>query len=114
MKKINKTQEAVNNIKRSLGEFLNGGKCEICHTPWSKRGMTIHHITYKDEEKTHSDFGRDLKGKLEYYTYLEPIVRKEPERFSYLCNPHHQSITVLLRFAVDKQERMFDLVRRSR
>lgn len=107
-------QEKVNGIKKTLGALLFGGHCEICLTPWSKKGMTMHHITYVEGEKKHSDFERGYLGMLGYYQYLEPIIRKFPERFSYLCNPHHHVITLLLRFTPEKQERIFDLVRRSR
>lgn len=106
-------QQLVNMIKKRLGKLFNN-KCEICDIEWSKRGMTFHHINYIPTEKKHSDFPKGYDGMLEYYKYLEPIIIKNPERFSYLCNPHHHVITLLLRFTVEKQERIFDLVRRSR
>jgi len=106
-------KDKVNEIKKRVGERFNG-RCEICHIEWSPRGMTFHHISYKDTDKKHSDFGKGYDGMLDYYVYLEPLILAEPERFAYLCNTHHQVITRFLRFSVDKQDRIFDLIKRSR
>ena len=111
---MNAKQLMVNSIKRKLGHLFNDC-CEICHVNFSKKGMTFHHLNYIETEKKHSDFGKKgYDSMLKYYQYLEPIITNAPERFSYLCNPHHHVITLLLRFSVEKQERIFDLVRRSR
>ena len=112
----NKTQqEKVNEIKRKLARmpaFRKG--CAVCRTKWHKRGMTFHHKWYVPSEKTHSDFQPGSAGMLQYYRYITPIIMENPKRFAYLCNPHHQSITKLLQFNVDKQDRIFRLVRESR
>ena len=111
----NKTQEKINEIKRKLAntrQFHN--RCYVCHVSWHKKGMTFHHITYDTNEKTHSDFLDGYVGTLHYYNYLGPIIKKNPKRFAYLCNPHHHTITKLLQFNSDKQDRIFRLVRRSR
>ncbi len=108
-------KDKVNEIKRELGKlrpFHN--RCYVCHTSWHKRGMTFHHIKYNKNEKTHSDFPHGYGGILQYYEYLKPIIKKNPKRFAYLCNPHHQTVTKLLQFSEDKQDRIFKLVRKSR
>lgn len=90
--------------------LLYSGKCYVCHRNCKKgKGFTIHHIKYKKGELIHSDF----KNRLEYYQYLEPIVRREPERFALLCNTHHQSVTRIMRFSKDKLVRLIKLVRKS-
>jgi len=111
----NKTQEKINEIKRKLAktrQFHN--RCYVCHVSWHKKGMTFHHITYNEHEKTHSDFPDGYVGTLHYYQYLRPIIKNNPKRFAYLCNPHHHTITKLLQFNQNKQDRIFRLVRRSR
>ena len=111
----NEQKEKVNEIKRELGkirQFRN--RCYVCHVSWHKRGMTFHHIKYKTNEKTHSNFPDGYAGTLQYYEYLKPIIKKNPKRFAYLCNPHHQTVTKLLQFSKDKQDRIFKLVRKSR
>jgi len=108
-------KEKVNKIKKELGKIRNfHNRCYVCHVSWHKRGMTFHHIKYKTNEKTHSDFPDGYAGALQYYNYLKPIIKKNPKRFAFLCNPHHQTVTKLLQFSDDKQDRIFKLVRRSR
>ena len=110
-----KNQDKVNEIKRKLAkirQFRN--RCYVCHVSWNKRGMTFHHKQYVSSEKNHSDFQSGYTGMLQYYQYVTPIIKKNPKRFAYLCNPHHQTITKLLQFNVDKQDRIFRLVKESR
>lgn len=67
-----------------------GGECEVCLKKMRKPmpGFTIHHLEYKKGEKTHKQF----LDRLKYYIYLRPIVKKNPKRFAFLCNPCHNSI----------------------
>lgn len=69
---------------------LFGSQCEVClkkmRGPTS--GFTIHHLEYKKGEKTHKNF----LDRLKYYKYLRPIVKKNPKRFAFLCNPCHNSL----------------------
>ena len=74
----NEQKEKVNEIKRELGkirQFRN--RCYVCHVSWHKRGMTFHHIKYKTNEKTHSNFPDGYAGTLQYYEYLKPIIKKK-------------------------------------
>jgi hypothetical protein len=108
-------QEKVNQIKKELiklAPFRRG--CEVCHTTWHKSGMTFHHIIYKNNEKTRKDFDDGYGGMLKYYIYITPIIQEFPKRFALLCNTHHQTITKILQFAEDKQDRIFKLVKKSR
>ncbi|MDH3339975.1 MAG: hypothetical protein OEL84_01675 [Nitrosopumilus sp.] len=108
-------RKRVEKIKEELARmscFRQG--CAICHCKLHPKGMTFHHIKYLESDKVHSDFAPGYKGMLQYYEYLRPVIRQNPKRFAYLCNPHHQTVTRLLRFKKDKQERIFRLVRRSR
>jgi len=112
---MNNEKEQVNEIKQELGKLRQfHNRCYVCHISWHKRGMTFHHIKYYVNEKTHSDFPNGYGGALQYYEYLKPIIKKNPKRFAYLCNPHHQTVTKLLQFNKDKQDRIFKLVRKSR
>ncbi len=76
--------------------------------------MTFHHVVYKSGEKTINDFADGYGGMLQYYKYITLIIKKFPKRFALLYNAHHQTITKLLQFNVDKQDRIFRLVRKSR
>jgi len=76
--------------------------------------MTFHHVIYKSNEKSRKDFADGYDGTLEYYKYISPIIKKHPKRFSLLYNTHHQTITKILQFSQDKQDRIFRLVRKSR
>lgn len=73
--------------------------------------MTFHHKNYVAGEKTYKDFG---KAVYEYYLYLRPIIEKSPERFLYLCTPHHQALERLKRFSSEKFEKLVKAVRMSR
>lgn len=111
----NNKKEQVNEIKKELGELRQfRNRCYVCHASWHRREMTFHHIKYNRDEKIHSDFPSGYAGTLQYYEYLKPIIKKNPKRFAYLCNPHHQTVTKLLQFHKNKQERIFKLVRQSR
>lgn len=109
------TYKDLKEIKNEIAKLENFKcGCYVCHSKNHPKGMTFHHIKYIDTEKKYSDFPQNVKGRIEYYMYLKPIIEGDPERFAYICNPHHYLITMLLRFSVDKQERLFELVRLSR
>lgn len=99
-------------IKRDLAfgnrRFKQG--CFVCHASQSKGGMTFHHLYYLKNEKTYSDF----KNPLEYYEYLAPFIRHQPERFLYVCNIHHQAITRLRRWRGANLNRLIKAVRMTR
>lgn len=88
-------REQVNQIKTDLARHPRfRSKCYVCHTKKSKSGFTFHHIWYIETDKTYSDFANTL----EYYTYLKPIIQKEPRRFLYLCSDHHQALERMARW----------------
>jgi len=96
-------------IKRDLAfgnrRFKQG--CFVCHASHSKGGMTFHHLYYLKNEKTYSDFSSPL----EYYQYLAPLIKDQPERFLYVCNVHHQAITRLRRWRGANLNRLIKAVR---
>jgi len=105
-------KEAIKKIKEEIAKlkpFQTG--CYVCGCSVHRRGMTFHHKDYRPDEKTYKDFGKNV---LEYYTYLKPIIIKSPERFLYLCTPHHQALERLKRFSADKFEQLVRAVRMSR
>ena len=111
----NKNQIKCDEIKKSLitlAPFRRG--CEVCRSTWHKSGMTFHHVIYKSNEKTRKDFVKGYRGMLSYYIYITPTIKKFPKRFAVLCNTHHQTVTKLLQFSEDKQDRIFRLARKSR
>ena len=115
MKTKNKHKEKCDEIKRNLissSPFRRG--CYICSNTWHKSGMTFHHVIYKNDEKTRKDFADGYAGMLHYYSYVTPIIKKFPKRFACLYNVHHQTVTKLLRFSEEKQDRLFRLVKKSR
>ena len=83
-----------------LPRFKN--RCYVCHTEKSKRGMTFHHLDYLPHEKTYKDF----PSPLDYYSYLQYIIRENPKRFLYVCNTHHQAITRIHRFSPLTRKRL--------
>lgn len=106
------SKEKVNEIKSQLAKlpsFRRG--CYVCGCKLHRRGMTFHHKNYIPSEKTYKDFGKNM---YEYYIYLKPIIEKSPERFLYLCTPHHQALERLKRFSSEKFEKLVKAVRMSR
>ena len=84
--------------------------CYVCHAKKSKGGMTFHHLWYEQGEKVYSDF----KNTLEYYQYLEGQIKKNPNRFLYVCSVHHQAIERLARWKGKNRERLIKAVRMTR
>lgn len=91
-KKSSKSRERLRPVYELIFDLskLFDSQCEVClrkmrgPTP----GFTFHHLTYKKNEKTH----RNFTSRLKYYKYITPIIKKEPERFAFLCNPCHHSL----------------------
>jgi len=79
-----------------LGQLISGGVCEICLKKMQKprSGFTVHHLCYREGEKTHKNF----LDRLKYYKYLAPIVYFTAELgilsycFAFLCNQCHNSL----------------------
>ena len=86
-------------------------KCYVCHAVSTKGGMTFHHLWYEPDEKVYSDF---RGNNLEYYKYLEIQIKKNPNRFLYVCNVHHQAIERLARWKGKNRERLIKAVRMTR
>ena len=72
-------------LKKQAGKILGSNRCWVCKSSdkvdrnWTKRGrsgFTVHHLEYTEGEKIHSDFDKGLKGRIEYYNYLMPIIKK--------------------------------------
>ena len=97
---LNKIQQ-VKDIKAKLAKKF-GSKCYLCGTERTKRGFTFHHRWYIQNDVTHSQFPKNTSGTLEYYTKLTPLIRSNPKRFRYLCNPCHQSFERIFRFGDKK------------
>ena len=105
-------KEKVNQIKQELAKlrpFRSG--CYVCGVKMHRRGMTFHHKDYRNGELTYKDFKKNVLG---YYEYLKPIILKNPERFLYLCTPHHQAVEQLKRFSQQRFEALVRAVRMSR
>jgi len=81
-------------------KHVSKGKCQDCGTTWHRRGMLFHHLKYKKGEKNHKDFPGDRLG---YYLYLEPIIKKRPKDFEYLCTPCHGYVGKLRRIKDNKR-----------
>ena len=89
IRKVRVLLAPVYSIIYEIGQIY-GGECEVCLKKMNKPmpGFTVHHLKYKLGEKIHSDFG----NRLDYYTYLLPIVKKTRSRFAFLCNACHHSL----------------------
>ncbi len=93
---MSNTQQQILQIKSSLARLPRfKSRCYVCQTKKSKRGFTFHHLWYIINDVVRKNFPKSLAGTLQYYQKLEPLIREEPKRFLYVCNPHHQAITRL-------------------
>ncbi len=95
-------QQTLITLKKKIGTILHTHRCYTCKASdtiqrnWKKvgrGGFTAHHLQYREGEKIHSDFPKTLKGRISYYIYLIPIVRKFPKAFRYLCNKCHYNFS---------------------
>ena len=93
-------KEDILDIKNKCGKVAIGnGHCNICGCVSAKRGMTIHHCWYlKKGDIIYKDFPQNDQGRLEYYTALYPLIKKNPKRFMYLCNTHHFALEKFCRY----------------
>ena len=92
-------KDDINNIKIECGNIaLGNGHCWICNCKSAKRGMTIHHLWYLDNDIIYKNYPKNDKGNLQYYTDLLPMVKKNPKRFMYLCNTHNFALENFCRF----------------
>jgi len=88
--------EQILEIKTSLARLPRfKSRCYVCLTKKSKRGFTFHHLWYVLNDIVRKNYSKNLNGTLQYYKDLEPVIRKNPKRFLYVCNTHHQAITRL-------------------
>lgn len=97
---MNKRQ-ARENIKLECAKLIGVDSCFICGCKKHKKGMTIHHLEYIFNDVTYGlpkYKPTNDSTKLQYYSDLLPLVKDRPERFMYLCNPHHQALERLNRF----------------
>ncbi len=109
--KLNKLEKiTLVGIKSDLAGYRSYKRCYVCHCEKSHSGMTFHHLWYLKGERTYKDFATPLQ----YYQYLAPLIRDQPERFLYVCNTHHQAITRLHRFSKIKRNRLIKAVRKTR
>ena len=95
-------QLELKSLKMKVGKILHTHRCFTCKASdtvdrnWKKSGrggFTAHHLEYREGEKTHSDFPKTLKGRIEYYIYLIPIIKRFPKMFRYLCNKCHYNFS---------------------
>ncbi len=98
---MNQRQELTSLIKQA-GTILHTHRCRLCKASdkidrnWKKvgrSGFVVHHLEYREGEKTHKDFDKSLKGRISYYTYLLPIIKKFKTKFRYLCNKCHHNFS---------------------
>ena len=89
---------------------LFGSVCFVCKKS-IRKGMSFHHIEYRDKELKHSDF----TSWIEYNEYVLPIIQKIPEKFALLCNKCHRLVSILQMIKSDTRfERLVKLARASR
>ena len=95
-------KDEIKFLKKKIGEKYFGGKCYLCGTQWSRKGMTVHHIWYIKNDVTYDQFPKGTKGSIQYYTQLTPLIKTNPKRFRLLCNTCHQTLERFLRFGDKK------------
>ena len=78
-------------ILTSLAEIYDN-RCFVTHRRFKPRGFTIHHLWYYDDDVRRDQFPSTPKGRDEYYTALEPLVRAEPWRFVLITNGIHTRV----------------------
>lgn len=95
---VNKRIEAEEVKKRMARHPRFKSKCFVCGCKISKKGMTFHHLWYIFNDVIYSNYPRNDTGKLQYYKDLEKEVKKNPMRFLYMCNTHHQAVERINRY----------------
>jgi len=109
-----KKQSGIISIKAELAKLPEFNSiCFVCEAKSSKRGMTFHHRYYILNDVIRKNYPKGEKGTLNYYQDLAPLIKLNPTRFLFVCNPHHQSITRLTRFKPENRRRLFLAVEMS-
>ncbi len=101
-------QKGLQNYKKAVAAKHFESKCYVCGKRYGKN-FHFHHLTYREDEKIHSDFSSNDK----YQEYILPIIEKRPFHFELLCHKHHYLVEILKRFKPERLERLFCVVRRS-
>mgnify|MGYP001618144330 CR=1 FL=1 len=81
------------------GSYL-GGKCRICKSVRSS--MLIHHRWYIKNDVIYKNYPQNDSGRLQYYKDLEPLIKRNVKRFSYMCNSDHYSLGKFCQFGDEK------------
>lgn len=99
-------KDQVDVIKTQCGKlcYYGKGKCFTCKCEKAKRGMVVHHRYYIDNDVIYSNYPQNDTGRLQYYTDLIQLIKKNPKRFMYMCNTHHHVLTRFRRFG----DKLFD------
>lgn len=96
--------------KRAKVAVVFDNMCFICHKKFGYN-FHFHHIKYQSQEKKHSDF----KNWIEYSDYILPIIKKNPHRFSLLCNTCHRLISIIQSIKNEERfDRLIEMSRKSR
>ena len=95
-------QQKVQLIKRTLANKFYNGRCWICKTFDSPKGMLFHHVWYNPQDITRKQYPSSYSGSLDYHQELEKEIIKNPKRFRYLCNGCHQALERFIRFSDGK------------
>jgi len=78
-------REAVKILTRLSKLFEE--RCHVTHKRFTKRGFTLHHLWYRDDDVEYKDFPQTPNGRDQYYAALEPNIRggiTESERKAYV------------------------------
>lgn len=103
-------KEIVEQLKKEVAYLPQfDGKCYVCHKKFGKYFL-FHHKSYVTGEKVYRDFSNTIA----YNAYILPLIKKDPNRFTLLCRKHHNVIEKLKKFAPDKLERIFKVVKESK
>lgn len=93
-------KDDIKEIKKKCGDMAVGnGSCYICGCKTARRGMTVHHRWYLQKDVIYKDYPRNDSGTLQYYKDLYPMIQRNPNRFMYLCNTHHQALERMCRYS---------------
>lgn len=91
-------REVKNKIRDIIDPyFLNENCCKFC---WEKSSykMTVHHRGYIENDIIYRNYPDSIHGRIRYYNDLLPLVRKEPQRFLYICIKCHNVLEYYLQF----------------
>ena len=90
----------IRNDEIKLAEELFNGKCFCCTRSIVKKkykkivksfkGFTFHHLEYYTGEPRRKFYPKGATGTWPYKRDVLKIIRKHPDEFLLLCNPHHK------------------------